>query len=115
MVSSVTNFGRNGVYDWMAQRVSAVVLALYTLFLVGFVLASPDLDYDSWAALFGSAWMRIFSLMALVSLGAHSWVGMWTVGTDYLKGAAIRFIYQAVCGAILFVYLVWGVQILWGL
>ena len=52
MVSNVTNFGRNGVYDWMVQRVTAFVLALYTLFMLGFLLASPNLDYAAWSALF---------------------------------------------------------------
>lgn len=115
MVASITNFGRNGVYDWVLQRVTAVVLALYTLFLVGFVLASPNLDYASWAALFESTWMRIFSLMAIASLGVHAWIGLWIVATDYLKGTALRFSVQIILGAVTFVYLVWGVQTLWGL
>ncbi|MAL98338.1 succinate dehydrogenase, hydrophobic membrane anchor protein [Hydrocarboniclastica marina] len=115
MVTSITNFGRNGVYDWVFQRVTAVVLALYTLFLVGFVLASPELDYQSWAALFASTWMRIFSLMAIFSLAIHAWIGLWIVVTDYLKSAAVRFSFQIILGAVTFVYLVWGIQTLWGL
>ena len=113
MVRSVTNLGRSGVYDWMVQRVSAYVLALYTIFLVGFMLAT-DVTYESWNAMFSQTWFRIFSLMALVSLGAHSWVGLWTITTDYIKATAPRFLIQAACGAIMFVYFVWGVQILWG-
>ncbi len=115
MVKSVTNLGRTGVYDWLMQRVSAVVLALYTVFLVGYVLAAPDLDYGQWSALFEQTWMRVFSLLALISLGIHAWVGLWTITTDYIKPMAPRFLLQAVCGLIMFVYLVWGVQILWGL
>lgn len=114
MVSSVTNLGRSGVYDWMVQRVSAYVLALYTLFLLGFILTT-DVTYESWSGLFGQTWFRIFSLMMLVSLGAHAWVGLWTVTTDYIKATAPRFLVQAACGATMFVYVVWGVQILWGL
>ncbi len=44
MVNSVTNYGRNGVHDWIIQRASAVILALYTLFLLGFVIATPDMQ-----------------------------------------------------------------------
>ena len=113
MVRTVTNLGRSGVYDWMVQRVSAYVLALYTLFLLGFMLFT-NVTFDSWSALFGQTWFKIFSLGALVSLGAHAWVGLWTVTTDYVKATAPRFLIQAACGAIMFVYLVWGVQILWG-
>ncbi|UDL03475.1 succinate dehydrogenase, hydrophobic membrane anchor protein [Marinobacter sp. CA1] len=114
MVSSVTNLGRSGVYDWLIQRVTAYVLALYTIFMLGFALTT-DVNFESWAALFGQTWFRIFSLLALISLGAHAWVGLWTVTTDYVKAMAPRFLIQAVCGLAMFVYIVWGVQILWGL
>ena len=114
MVTSVTNLGRSGVFDWLMQRVSAVVLALYTLFLAGYLLASPDLGYSQWAGLFGQLWMRIFSLLALISLGVHAWVGLWTITTDYIKPAMVRFLAQALAGLIMFVYLVWGIEILWG-
>lgn len=114
MVTSVTNFGRSGAYDWMVQRVSAVVLAVYTLWLIGLIFFCP-MDYAGWSALFGKTSVRIFSLMALLALGAHAWIGLWTVTTDYIKNGLIRFIAQAGCGTVMFFYVVWGVQILWGL
>jgi succinate dehydrogenase / fumarate reductase membrane anchor subunit len=116
MVTYVTNFSRSGLYDWMAQRVSAVVLAVYTLFLLGYVVANPNMDYAQWGG------MRVFSLLALVALCAHAWVGMWTVTTDYLTrmtfgkwAGAVRFLVQALCGVLMFVLFVWGIQILWGI
>ena len=121
MVTSVTNLSRSGLYDWMAQRVSAVLLAAYTLFLLGYFLVNPDLTYEQWAGLFSQTWMRIFSLLTLVALAVHAWVGMWTISTDYLtpislgKSATIvRFLFQVACGLLSFVLFVWGVQILWG-
>ena len=113
-VNSVTNLGRSGVFDWLIQRVTAYVLALYTLFLLGFMVFS-DINYESWSALFGQTRFRIFTLLALLSLGAHAWVGLWTVTTDYIKAMAPRFLVQAICGLTMFVYVVWGIQILWGL
>ncbi|WP_421684447.1 succinate dehydrogenase, hydrophobic membrane anchor protein [Stutzerimonas urumqiensis] len=121
MVTNVTNFSRSGLYDWMAQRVTAVVLAAYFIFLLGYLLLNPDLDYTQWSALFSTSWMRIFSLLALVALAIHAWVGMWTISTDYLTNMAIgrwatavRFLFQAACGIVMFALFVWGVQILWG-
>ncbi|MAZ05916.1 succinate dehydrogenase, hydrophobic membrane anchor protein [Marinobacter sp. SS8-8] len=114
MVSSVTNLGRSGVYDWLIQRVTAYVIALYTIFLLGFVLTS-DVDYDTWSGLFEQLWFRIFTLLALLSVGAHAWVGLWTVTTDYIKAMGPRFLVQAACGLTMFVYVVWGIHILWGL
>lgn len=122
MVTNVTNFSRSGLYDWMAQRVSAVVLAAYFLFLLGYIVAHPGLTFADWHGLFSQSWMRIFSLLGLVALGVHAWVGMWTISTDYLTPMAlgrwavvVRFLFQAVCGMAMFAYFVWGVQILWGI
>ena len=121
MVTNVTNFSRSGLYDWMAQRVSAVVLAAYFLFLLGYLLFNPGLTYADWHGLFSHTVMRIFSLLALVALSVHAWVGMWTISTDYLTPMAlgkaatvVRFLFQAVCGMAMFAFFVWGVQILWG-
>jgi succinate dehydrogenase / fumarate reductase membrane anchor subunit len=65
--------------------------------------------------------MRVFSLLALVSLGVHAWVGLWSVFTDYLTermlgntGNVLRLLAQVASGIIMFTYLVWGIQILWG-
>ena len=115
MVTNVTNLGRSGLYDWMIQRVTAVVLAFYSVFILGFLILNPDLNYAQWSEFFNSTSVRIFSLLALLSLGAHAWVGLWTISTDYLKAMVLRFLFQAVCGLVMFIYVVWGIQILWGL
>ena len=115
MVASVTSYGRNGLHDWLVQRVSAVILAAYTVFLLGYLVTSPDLTYAQWSNLFASTGMRIFSLLTLLAIGAHAWIGLWTVSTDYIKPTGARFIFQAVCGLTMFAYIVWGIQILWGL
>ncbi|RBP28564.1 succinate dehydrogenase / fumarate reductase membrane anchor subunit [Marinobacter pelagius] len=113
-MNSATNIGRNGIQDWIIQRVTAYVLALYTLFLLGFFVTT-DVDYQSWSALFGQGWFKIFTLLALLSIAGHAWVGLWTVSTDYIKSAMQRFLFQTVCVLVIFVYVVWGIQILWGL
>lgn len=121
MVTSVTNFGRSGLSDWLLQRATAVVLLAYFVFLAGFLVCTPDLSYEAWKALFACNAMKIFSLLALFSLVAHAWIGLWSVSTDYLteraigsKATAIRLLFQGGYTALAFVYLIWGVQILWG-
>ena len=114
MVTNITNFGRSGLSDWLLQRVSAVILALYSLFIVGFLLFNPGLDYAAWSGLFAQTWMRIFSLLAFISLAAHAWVGLWTVTTDYLKPTGIRIGTQLIIILAIFVFLVWGITVLWG-
>ncbi len=121
MVTSITSFGRSGVSDWLIQRASAIVLVIYTLFIFGFLWLHPDLTFQEWQAFFANSAVKIFSLLALVSLCAHAWIGLWSVTTDYLttrlmgpKGTGIRLAVQSVCALVTFIYFVWGVQILWG-
>lgn len=120
MVTAVTSMGRSGLYDWLMQRVTAVILLAYFLF-VGWVLVC-GVDYTSWKALYSQTWMRVFSLLALLSLGMHAWVGLWAVFTDYLTerllgtvGNVLRLLAQVASALIMFTYVVWGIQILWGL
>ncbi len=115
MVTSITSFGRSGLYDWMIQRATGVILALYALFILSYLLFNPGLEFGQWRALFDLTWVRIFTLLALLSIGAHTWIGMWCISTDYIKPTGLRFLFQVVCGAAMFTYLVWGVQVLWGL
>jgi len=121
MVTTVTSFGRSGLYDWLLQRFTAVILLAYFLCVGAILLTSPDLDYATWKQHFDGTAMKVFSLMALVSLVAHTWIGLWGVSTDYLtvrmigdRATAIRIIFQGGYALVLFAYLVWGVQILWG-
>ncbi|MBL4821407.1 MAG: succinate dehydrogenase, hydrophobic membrane anchor protein [Gammaproteobacteria bacterium] len=122
MVTNVSSFGRSGLYDWIIQRLTAVVLASYTFFLLGIFILNPDLDYEQWHGIFSSFGMRFYTLLAMLSVCAHAWVGMWTISTDYLtddmlgsKAVAVRFVFQVVCALVFLAYLVWAIQILWGI
>ena len=114
IVRNVTNLSRSGLSDWLIQRFSAVVLAAYTVFILVFLVASPELTYNQWAMLFSHTTMKIFTLLAILSLVGHAWVGLWTVATDYLKPLAIRFLFLAVVAITLFVYLIVTITALWG-
>ena len=120
MVTSVTSLGRNGLYDWLIQRVSAIIVLLYVLCHASIILFTPDITYAWWRELFAGTAMRIFSLLTLAALCAHAWIGMWTVATDYLttrmlgrKATAIRLLFLVLCCGVLAVYFIWGVTILW--
>ncbi|MDP7403007.1 MAG: succinate dehydrogenase, hydrophobic membrane anchor protein [Gammaproteobacteria bacterium] len=121
MVTNATNFSRSGLSDWIIQRFSAVILAAYTLFILAVLVSMPELNYESWREVFSKNSVRLFSVISLLALCGHTWVGMWTVGTDYLtdrqlggKGTFIRLIYQSFCVLLIAVYLLWGIQIFWG-
>ena len=120
-MKSATSFSRSGLSDWLVQRVSAVILAVYTVVLFGFIVANPGMDYVTWHDFMTTTVMRIFTFMALLSFVGHAWVGMWTVTTDYLtsrqmgpKADVLRLLVQVAMALALFVTIVWGIQIIWG-
>lgn len=121
MVTQVTSFSRSGLSDWVIQRVTAVILAVYTLVVVGYLLFSGEVSFAQWRQLFDQTWMQIFTVLAVISTCAHAWIGMWTIGTDYIqdhyfggRSAIIRFLYQVFCIITLGIYLIWIFKILWG-
>lgn len=122
MVTSVTSLTGNGLADFVLQRVSAVVLALYVGCVVGWFLVNDGVSHGALVAYFGSMPMQLFSTLALLATAVHGWVGMWTVGTDYLRphyfgthATVFRFVYQCGMVLVLFVYVAWGLALFWSL
>ena len=123
MVASVTNWGHSGVADWLIQRIGAVVMLVWMVALAAFFLSTNgEPGHADWRALFDHPVFKVFSLLTMLMLCAHSWVGLWSISTDYLtvralgpKGTALRLAFQALCGLTTFFYLFWAVHILWGL
>lgn len=113
MVNGVLSLTRSGLRDWLVQRVTAIVIGVYTLFLLGFLILHADLQYTEWHALFAHPAMKIFTFVTLLSVVWHTWVGMWTVFTDYIKPTWLRLILTVLMIFALMVYLVWGATILW--
>ena len=120
-VTNVTSFGRSGLSDWVVQRVSGVVLTIYLLVVAAYLLLTPEVDYASWKELHNGLCMRLLTVFAVLSLAAHAWIGMWGVLTDYVtvrlmgpKATLLRVFLQLGMIAVIFVYVVWTVAILWG-
>ena len=89
--------------------------------IFGFVVLNPGLDFETWSGFFNNTGMQVFTMLAVLSTGAHAWIGMWTIGSDYLRehtlgsgATTLRFIYQVGCVLIIAAYLIWGINILWG-
>ncbi len=113
-VSSITGLTRNGVKDFLVQRVSAVLLGLYLLTLITWVIVHPQLSFTLWAGLFSGFSMKFFTLLALISLMAHAWIGMWTIFTDYITCSWLRGLLVSLMMIGFLGYLVLGIMIVWG-
>lgn len=115
MVSRVVVGAHYGLRDWLVQRVSAAVMAVYTLCLVVYLSMQPHLDYAVWTGLFSSLAMRTFTLLFLLSLFYHAWIGIRDIVMDYVKSAGVRLSIHVLVILALLIYMIWSVQILWGM
>lgn len=114
MVTNITSLTGNGLKDWLIQRVTAVYFAAYALFLLGYLLSHPQLQFASWYALFHGIFFQIATILALLMLTLHAWIGIWTVSTDYMKNTFARVAFQTTVFLILLAQFIWGLMIIWG-
>ena len=104
----------SGTGDWLLQRLTAVVMALYTVLFVGCLLMQPPATYSDWKAMFSGSFFRVATMFFFAALLYHAWVGMRDIVMDYVKPTGIRLGLQTAIGGVLIVYLIWSASILWG-
>lgn len=122
MITNVTSFSRSGLSDWIIQRVTAMVVLIYVLFITGYLLINSDLQYDQWLALNGLLPMKILNVVTVLSIAIHAWIGLWAVLTDYItvrllgpKATPLRIFLQLGMIAVVLVYIIWALEIVWGI
>ena len=103
-----------GLRDWLSQRVTAVVMTLYSALFLGIVLWHGGLDYATWQALFAGHAFRIATFLFMASLLVHAWVGVRNILMDYAKPTSVRLTLEIVVVCVLTAYVAWTVQVLWG-
>jgi len=114
MVSRVVVGAHYGLRDWLIQRITAAVMAVYSVALAGYLLLQPHLNYDVWTGLFSGQPMRTFTLLFLLSVFYHAWIGIRGIVMDYVKPASVRLVIHILVILVLLLYAIWAVQILWG-
>ena len=104
-----------GLRDWLSQRITAVLMALFTIVLLVQLLFGGPLGYERWAGIFAAQWMKVLSFVVFIALGWHAWVGMRDIWMDYVKPVAVRLALQVATIVWLVGCMGWAVQVLWRL
>ena len=99
---------------WLAQRITAVIMLLYTLFVLAVLVSMPARDYEHWRALWNQPVMQYATMIFVLSVLYHAWVGVRNIFMDYVKDTGVRLILYVLVIVALVVYGVWTAQILWG-
>jgi succinate dehydrogenase / fumarate reductase membrane anchor subunit len=104
-----------GLRDWLSQRATAALMALFTIVLLAQVLMPGELGYDRWAGIFSSQWMKVLTFVTIIALAWHAWVGVRDIWMDYVKPVGTRLVLQVFTIAWLVGCAGWAVQVLWRL
>ena len=103
-----------GLRDWLAQRVTAALMALFTLLVLAQIIFSKGtMGYDKWAGIFSSQWMKVLTFTVIIALLYHAWVGMRDIWMDYIKPVGVRLGLQVFTMVWLVACAGWGIQVLW--
>jgi succinate dehydrogenase / fumarate reductase membrane anchor subunit len=104
-----------GLRDWLSQRVTALLMALFTVVLIVQVLLPGPMGYDKWAGIFTAQWMKALTFVVIVSLLVHVWVGVRDILMDYVKPVVARLVLQVFTIVWLVGCAGWAIQVLWRL
>lgn len=105
-----------GLKDWLSQRVTGALMALFTIVLLAqVVFTKGPIGYDKWAGIFSSQWMKVLTFVVIVSLAWHAWVGMRDIWMDYIKPVGVRLTLHLLTIVWLVGCAGWAVQVLWRL
>jgi succinate dehydrogenase / fumarate reductase membrane anchor subunit len=102
-----------GMRDWLAQRVTAIVMVVFTVILLVSFLTGQNFTYEGWAGLFARQWFKLFTMVTFFGLFYHVWVGIRDIWMDYVKPVGIRLTLQIATVLWLLACAAWTVQILW--
>jgi succinate dehydrogenase / fumarate reductase membrane anchor subunit len=104
-----------GLRDWLSQRVTAALMAVFTIVLIAQVLFGAPMGYERWAGIFSSQWMKVLTFIIIVSLAWHAWVGVRDIWMDYVKPVGVRLLLQVLTISWLVGCAGWAIQVLWRL
>ncbi|GBG14623.1 succinate dehydrogenase / fumarate reductase, membrane anchor subunit [Novimethylophilus kurashikiensis] len=100
---------------WLAQRITGALMAIYALMVGSVLYVQHPTEYGTWKALFSTGWMRAATLVFVLSLVWHAWLGMHDILIDYVKPALAHRILKNLVVLSLAVYAVWSMRILWSI
>lgn len=104
-----------GMRDWLSQRVTAILMALFTVVVLVQLLLPGPLGYERWSGIFAAQWMKVLTFVVVLSLVWHAWVGVRDILMDYVKPVGLRLVLQVATLVWLVGHAGWAVQVLWRL
>jgi succinate dehydrogenase / fumarate reductase membrane anchor subunit len=102
-----------GVRDWLMQRVSAVIMLVFTVVVIVSCVLSAAKGYVWWSGLMANPVMQALAFVTFVALAWHAWVGMRDIWMDYVKPAGLRLALHCLTIVWMLGCLAYAVRALW--
>jgi succinate dehydrogenase / fumarate reductase, membrane anchor subunit len=104
-----------GLKDWIAQRATAVIMAVYSVLIAVVLLIVHPGTFDAWHGVFAQGVIKFMTFLFFVSLFYHAWIGVRDIWMDYVKPTGIRLTLHVLTITALVGYTAWAAAILWRL
>lgn len=102
-----------GLRPWLLQRLSAVYLAVYFVYLLLHFAFQAPVDYPAWQGWVTSPAVSISAALFFLALLLHVWVGLRDILMDYVQSLAVRLIITSMLALGLSACGLWALRILW--
>ena len=77
---------------WYLQRWSSIFILLYVIYLFLSIMSLSPVLYDDWMLFVSSFIFKATTSLVFLSILTHAFLGLWTIGTDYLTPRTLGFL-----------------------
>jgi len=101
-----------GLFDWLVQRITALVMIVLTLAIVIALLSGAGANYETWRAFLSAGLMRLLTFLGVLAVCWHAWVGVRDIWMDYVQPAGVKLALHVLTLLALIGYAGWAAQII---
>jgi len=101
----------DGLGAWVWQRLSALYLAVFVIYLIGNFLNLDRFDHATWVAWVSHPVNNILMIIGFCMLVVHAWIGIKDVIMDYIHPVVVRAVVMMLFALILLLCLVWALRV----
>ena len=107
---------KSGFHGWIFQRISTILITVFSITYLSLVLSVQTYDYATWTSMHNATWFKVYSTITLVIVMANSILAGWQIGTDYTQKvplAGFGVMFHSFYTIVTIALLVLGLYILW--
>ncbi len=101
-----------GFSAWLVQRVSAMYMLLFIIFIPLYIWQQGINDYNEWRNLLAEPVIALLWALFFVAMLLHAWVGVRDILIDYVHHLTLRLSLLLIIAGLLIMMLFWLLGVL---